>query len=159
MTYPVSIEAQSGGGQLALTRSGAVAEFYMGGGTGGTTELYIRSGGSGGVLLSAGSTGWVSASDIRLKDIEKPIENAIESLSTLQTIYYSWKNSDNKSLHIGLIAQEVEAVFPEVVTESSIDGMKGVKYTELIPVLVAAVQELSAKVETLEDEIQTLKQQ
>jgi hypothetical protein len=144
-TYPVSIEAQSGGGQLALTRSGAYAEFYMGGSTEGGTQLYVRSGGSGGVLLSAGSTGWVSASDIRLKDIEKPIENAVESLSALQTVYYSWKDSENKSLHLGLIAQEVEEVFSEVVTESSIDGMKGVKYTELIPVLVAAIKELKVE--------------
>jgi len=146
MNYPVSIEAMAGGGQLALTRGGAVAEFYMGGSTGGGTQLYVRSGGSGGVRLDAGSTGWVSASDIRLKDIKKPIEKAVESLSTLQTVYYSWKDSDNKSLHIGLIAQEVEKVFPELVSESSIDGMKGVNYTELIPVIIKAIQELNKKI-------------
>ena len=146
MTYPVSIEAMAGGGQLALTRGGAVAEFYMGGSTGGGTQLYVRSGGSGGVRLDAGSTGWVSASDIRLKYIKKPIEKAVESLSTLQTVYYSWKDSDNKNLHIGLIAQEVEKVFPELVSESSIDGMKGVNYTELIPVIIKAIQELNKKI-------------
>jgi hypothetical protein len=158
MVYPLNIEAMSGGGQLALTRSGAVAEFYMGGTTGGGTQLYVRSGGSGGVRLDAGSTGWVSASDIRLKDIEKPIENAVENLSTLQTVYYSWKNSDNKSLHLGLIAQEVESVFPEIVSESSIDEMKGVTYTELIPVLVKAIQEQQTQIEFLKTEIETLKQ-
>jgi hypothetical protein len=158
MAYPLNIEAMSGGGQLALTRSGAVAEFYMGGTTGGGTQLYVRSGGSGGVRLDAGSTGWVSASDIRLKDIEKPIENAVENLSTLQTVYYSWKNSDNKSLHLGLIAQEVESVFPEIVSESSIDEMKGVTYTELIPVLVKAIQEQQTQIEFLKTEIETLKQ-
>jgi len=144
--YPVSIEAMAGGGQLALTRSGAVAEFYMGGSTGGGTQLYVRSGGSGGVRLDAGSTGWVSASDIRLKDVTKPIQKAVESLSGLQTIYYSWKDSIDKSLHIGLIAQEVEKVFPELVSESSIDGMKGVNYTELIPVIIKAIQELNEKI-------------
>jgi hypothetical protein len=158
MAYPLNIEAMSGGGQLALTRSGAVAEFYMGGTTGGGTQLYVRSGGSGGVRLDAGSTGWVSASDIRLKDIEKPIENAVENLSSLQTVYYSWKDSDNKRLHLGLIAQEVEAVFPEIVSESSIDEMKGVTYTELIPVLVKAIQEQQSQIESLKAEIQTLKQ-
>jgi hypothetical protein len=152
-SFPLSIEAMTGGNQLALTRVGAVAEFYMGGSTGATTQLYVRSGGSGGVLLSTGSTGWVSASDIRLKDIEKPIENAVESLSTLQTVYYSWKDSEDKSLHIGFIAQEVEEVFPEVVTESSIDGMKGVKYTELIPVLVAAIKELKVENNLLKDRL------
>jgi hypothetical protein len=157
-TYPVSIEAQSGGGQLALTRSGAVTEFYMGGTTGGATQLYVRSGGSGGVRLDAGATSWVSASDIRLKDIEKPIENAVESLSTLQTIYYSWKDSDNKSLHIGLIAQEVEAVFPEIVSQSSITGMKGVNYTELIPVLVKAIKEQQGVIESLKSRIENLEQ-
>jgi trimeric autotransporter adhesin len=146
MAYPVSIEAGAGGNQLALTRSGAVAEFYMGGSTGGGTQLYVRSGGSGGVRLDAGSTGWVSASDIRLKDVTKPIQKAVESLLGLQTIYYSWKDSINKSLHIGLIAQEVEKVFPELVSESSIDGMKGVNYTELIPVIIKAIQELNEKI-------------
>lgn len=144
--YPVSIEAGSGGNQLSLTRGGAVAQFYMGGSTAGGTQFYVRAGGSGGVLLSAGSTGWVSASDIRLKDVTKPIENAVESLSSLQTIYYSWKDSINKNLHIGLIAQEVEKVFPELVSESSIDGMKGVNYTELIPVIIKAIQELNEKI-------------
>jgi hypothetical protein len=157
-TYPVSIEAQSGGGQLALTRSGAYAEFYMGGSTSGGTQLYVRSGGSGGVRLDAGSTGWVADSDIRLKDIEKPIENAVESLSTLQTVYYSWKDSENEKQHLGLIAQEVEAVFPEIVSESSITGMKGVNYVELIPVLVKAIQEQQSQIEILKAEIQTLKQ-
>jgi hypothetical protein len=143
--FPVSIEAMTGGNQLSLTRVGAVTEIYMGGSTAGTTAFYVRSGGSGGVVLTAGSTAWASASDIRLKDIEKPIENAVESLSTLQTVYYSWKDSEDKSLHIGFIAQEVEEVFPEVVIESSIDEMKGVKYTELIPVLVAAIKELKVE--------------
>ena len=156
MNYPVSIEAQPGGGQLALTRGGAVGEFYMGGTTGGTTELFVRSGGSGGVRLDAGSTGWVSASDIRLKDIEKPIENAVQSLQGLQTIYYSWKASQDKKLHLGLIAQEVEAVFPEIVSESSIDEMKGVKYTELIPVLIKAIQEQQTQIEELKSRVEQL---
>jgi hypothetical protein len=156
MGYPVSIEAQSGGGQLALTRGGAVGEFYMGGTTGGTTELYVRSGGSGGVRLDAGTTGWVSASDIRLKDIEKPIENAVQSLQGLQTIYYSWKASQDKKLHLGLIAQEVEAVFPEIVSESSIDEMKGVNYMGLIPVLIKAIQEQKTQIEELKSRVDQL---
>ena len=156
MGYPVSIEAQSGGGQLALTRGGAVGEFYMGGTTGGTTELYVRSGGSVGVRLDAGAGTWANVSDIRLKDIEKPIENAVQSLQGLQTIYYSWKASQDKKLYLGLIAQEVEAVFPEIVSESSIDGMKGVKYTELIPVLIKAIQEQQSQIEELKSRVDQL---
>jgi len=156
MGYPVSIEAQPGGGQLALTRGGAVGEFYMGGSTGGTTELYVRSGGSGGVRLDSGTTGWVSASDIRLKDIEKPIDNAVQSLQGLQTIYYSWKASQDKKLHLGLIAQEVEAVFPEIVSESSIDEMKGVNYMGLIPVLIKAIQEQQTQIEELKSRVDQL---
>jgi hypothetical protein len=156
MNYPVSIEAQPGGGQLALTRGGAVGEFYMGGSTGGTTEIYVRSGGSGGVRLDSGTTGWVSASDIRLKDIEKPIDNAVQSLQGLQTIYYSWKASQDKKLHLGLIAQEVEAVFPEIVSESSIDEMKGVNYMGLIPVLIKAIQEQQTQIEELKSRVDQL---
>jgi hypothetical protein len=153
MDYPLNIEAFAGGSQLALTRSGAVTEMFMGGSTGAGTQFFVRSGGSGGVRLDTGATSWASASDLRLKDIEKPIENAVESLSTLQTVYYSWKDSEDKSLHLGLIAQEVEEVYPELVSESSIDETKAVKYTELIPVLVAAIKELKAEIESLKSQI------
>ena len=51
--------------------------------------------------------------------------------------------------HYGLSAQEVEAILPEIVNED-VNGIKGMSYTALVPLLVKAIQELSARVKTLE---------
>ena len=54
---------------------------------------------------------------------------------------------------VGVIAQEIEALgLPELVTTRS-DGYKAVKYEKLVPLLIEAVKELSAKVDTLENQI------
>jgi hypothetical protein len=149
--YPLGIEANSSGNHIYLKRSGAYSEIYMGGTTSGGTQLFIRSGGSGGVRLDSAATSWVSASDERLKNIISNIENATEKLNTLRAVNYTWKSDKENSNNLGLIAQDVIKVFPEIVSESSKDGMYGVKYTELIPVLVKAIQELNEKIKTLEN--------
>ena len=58
-------------------------------------------------------------------------------------------NIENK-VNVGLIAQEVLKVMPELVTEDA-NGMLGVKYTELVPVLIAAVKELKQELETIKN--------
>ena len=81
---------------------------------------------------------------------------------TLRTIKHTWKNNKDKKEHLALIAQDVEKVFPQVIdynklpsntNEEQLDNTQylGVRYTELIPVLVKAIQELSAKVSALEN--------
>jgi hypothetical protein len=67
---------------------------------------------------------------------------------TLRAINFSWKIDETKKENLGLIAQDVEKVFPQVVDVIK-DGNLGVRYTELIPVLVKAIQELKAEVDTL----------
>jgi len=153
MTYPVSIEAQSGGGQLALTRSGAVAEFYMGGTTGGSTVLYVRSGGSGGVYLAAGSTGWVANSDERLKTDLVPIENGLEKVASLRSVIGRYLTDDEDKKRAFLIAQDVEKVLPEAVVTIEETGDMGVNYTEVIPLLVAAIKELKIEIDSLKNQI------
>jgi len=110
-------------------------------------RLYVASY-SGGVYLTSGATSWTANSDIRLKNINSHIENAVEKLSTLQTINFSYKDDKFKKQNLGLIAQEVEKIFPELIDKNG-DGMLGVRYTELVPVLIKAVQELKAEIETL----------
>ena len=154
MTYPVSIEAQSGGGQLALTRSGAVAEFYMGGTTGGGTVLYVRSGGSGGVYLSAGSTGWVANSDERLKTDLVPIENGLEKVASLRSVIGRYLTDEEDKKRAFLIAQDVIKVLPEAVVTIEETGDMGVNYTEVIPLLVAAIKELKTEIDSLKNQMQ-----
>ncbi len=83
-------------------------------------------------------------SDARLKQNVEPISNGIETVGKLQPKTYEWKDYLQKAAgrHPGLIAQEVEAIVPEIVSEDA-DGIKSVSYQELVPYLIAAVNELS----------------
>jgi hypothetical protein len=118
--------------------------------------------GSNGVLLNSGATSWTSNSDERLKNINYNIDNALDKLMTLRTVNFSWKSDISNKENLGLIAQDVEKVFPQVIeknklqvkpNETQIDETEylGVKYTDLIPVLVKAIQELEARLKTLEN--------
>ena len=111
--------------------------------------------GTNGVYMTAGSTSWTANSDERLKNINSNIENAVEKLTTLRTVNYSWKSDELNRRYLGLIAQDVEKVLPEVVdTENNEDKTLGVRYTELIPVLVKAIQELKSENDTLKEILQ-----
>jgi hypothetical protein len=108
------------------------------------------SAGVGGVYLDYGMTSWGSLSDERLKNIDSEILNATKSLMTLRTIRYSLKEDKRNKINLGLIAQDVIKVFPEAVDiQNNEMGTMGVRYTELIPVLVKAIQELNTKIENL----------
>ena len=163
-TYRLQVEAAAGGNQISLTRTAANAAMFMGGATGAATTFYIQANGSGGVYLTSGATSWTGNSDERLKNITGNIENAIDSLLTLRTVKHTWKKSDDTNKeHLALIAQDVEAVFPQVIDKSKInekDGDEteylGVRYTELIPVLVKAIQELKSQNDALQSRIETL---
>jgi hypothetical protein len=112
-------------------------------------KLYITNY-SGGVYLTQGATSWTANSDIRIKNINSHITNAVEKLSTLQTINFCYKDDISKKENLGLIAQEVEMVFPELI-ETNNDGILGVRYTELIPVLIEAIKELKQELDKIKN--------
>jgi hypothetical protein len=100
-----------------------------------------------------------STSDKKLKDNITPIENALDKVSQIQGVEFDWKPlSDEKkrSIHgneghdVGVIAQEIEKVLPEVVTTRD-NGYKAVKYEKIIPLLVEAIKELQAEVQELKN--------
>ena len=155
MTFSNTISAPSMGGSLGVATS--AGDFLSGTAAGDTIFINQFSGKrlyavsySGGVYLSSGATSWTANSDIRLKNINSHIENAVEKLSTLQTINFSYKDDKTNKQNLGLIAQEVEKIFPELIDKNG-DGMLGVRYTELVPVLIKAVQELKLEIETLKN--------
>ncbi len=127
------------------------------------TNSFIFQNQSNGVYMTVGATGWSSISDIRLKNINSNIENAVDSLMTLKAINYSWKSDADKKENLGLIAQEVEKIFPQIISKSKFKGNNAsnindddteylsVRYTELVPVLVKAIQELKAELDTLKN--------
>ena len=104
---------------------------------------------SNGVKLTPGATAWVSNSDIALKENLRPLENVLDKIKDYRCVEYNLKNSaeDKK---IGFIAQDWVDDFPAIVDKDEKD-MLGMKYTETIPVLLKAIQELTARVKELEN--------
>jgi len=150
---------------ISFAQSGtAKAYFYLGGGGSGTNWRWqtvsgitadVVSGGSGGVTLANGGTSWGSLSDERKKDIIEPIENAAEKVSSLRAVIGKYKTEEDGIRRSMLIAQDVQAVLPEAVVENS-DGDLILQYTETIPLLVAAIQELKAITDTQAQTISAL---
>ena len=71
---------------------------------------------------------------------------------TLRTVKYSLKDDERNKINLGLIAQDVVKVFPEIVDiENDEIGKMGVRYTELIPILVASIKELKAEIDELKN--------
>lgn len=118
--------------------------------------------------------GWVTASDRRLKSEIVSIESALDKLNLLEGKYYTittkrkvinGKIESNSRKQYGVIAQDLEKVFPEMISEKAIfinagddTVYKTVEYTQLIPVMLEAIKELNAKITTLENELKELKQ-
>lgn len=97
---------------------------------------------------------WGSLSDKNLKKLIAPARGYLDDLNKLRVVKYALKaDKVKKADKLGFIAQEVEKVFPHMVdTEVNADGTeyKSLKTSVFIPMLIKAVQELSAKVEALE---------
>ena len=85
------------------------------------------------------------ASDMKLKKNVVTIENALDKLDGMRGVYHDWNDENNKEHSIGVIAQEVQAVYPELVHEGS-DGYLSVNYPKLTAVLLQAIKELKALV-------------
>jgi hypothetical protein len=90
------------------------------------------------------STDYNSSSDIRLKNNIRTVTSALDTVDALRGVSFEWKEGGAKA--IGLIAQEVQAVIPEVVTTDD-NGYLGIKYTNVIGVLIEAIKELKADFE------------
>jgi hypothetical protein len=92
------------------------------------------------------------SSDERLKKDIVTIPNALDKVLALRGVNFKWKEKEDQSLMMGMIAQEVESVIPEVVhTQDNEMETKAVEYQFVVGVLIEAVKELSAKVEALEN--------
>jgi len=93
------------------------------------------------VVGTAAATTFVTTSDLRLKKEVMPLTNASEGISCLQGVTYRWTSaSASQETQMGLIAQEVESCFPEVVYTDS-NGFKSVAYDQLIAPLIETTKE------------------
>ena len=115
--------------------SGAITEQVS------STKLFFNP--STGLLTS---TDYNSSSDKRLKKNIKTVESALDKVIALRGVSFNWEEGGAKS--IGLIAQEAEKVIPEIVLQDE-NGYLGIKYNNLIGVLVEAIKEQQEQINTL----------
>jgi hypothetical protein len=92
------------------------------------------------------------SSDERLKDNKKNIENALEKVESLNGVEFDWNDKQDvyEGHDIGVIAQEVEKIAPEIVNTRD-NGYKAVKYEKLVPLLIEAIKELSNEIKELKN--------
>jgi len=105
------------------------------------------------------ANGVIQTSDGRLKGNVTPLAYGMADLARLEPVSFAWKDGDPEERHLGLIAQEVRKVLPELVHGG--DGnsdILGLNYGELVPVLISAVKELSSQVSDQASTIETLKE-
>jgi len=152
--------------------------------SGGYINYGVYASASGGTTNWAGyfsgnvySTGSFSSSDKNLKKNINPLSGALKKVMQLQGVNYEWKsdselssikkNSDKKDENsksfnfpkgnqIGVIAQDVEKVLPELVLTDG-DGLKSVDYVKIVPVLIEAIKEQQKQIEKLTEEVEALK--
>ena len=92
--------------------------------------------------------GAINTSDRRLKQDIRAIGYGLEEVLRLQPVVYQWISHPEKGGKLGLIAQDVDSVIPEVVRHGATpDEMMGINYAELVPVLIKAIQEQQETIE------------
>jgi hypothetical protein len=93
-------------------------------------------------------------SDRRLKEEIADLDHGLDEVLALRPVHYVWKEHPEMGKQLGLIAQELRAVIPEVVHEADDEaGSLSVEYMALIPVLVKALQEQQALIEEQRDQL------
>lgn len=101
------------------------------------------------------TSGWQHSSDARLKTNISSIGNALSKVTDLEGVYYSWKNEPGNQ-QVGLIAQDVKPIIPEVVSKNN-EGYYSISYGGIIPILVEAIKEQQEMIFELQKEIEELK--
>ncbi len=116
---------------------------------------------TGRIYDSAGTMQYASSSDARLKTNIQPIQNGLSSVLALNACTFDMRRGENTFIpSAGLIAQEVHEVYPFVVGIGGDDENTNpwsVDYGKLTPLLIAAIKEQQAQIETLKAEVATLK--
>ena len=112
---------------------------------------------SGSLINSSGDVVAFQSSDKRLKDNLKPISQSIDKLNKLTGYEFDWNDKQDiyKGHDLGVIAQEVEEVLPELVRRNS-NGFKAVKYEKIIPLLIEALKDQQEQIDELKKKLEEL---
>jgi hypothetical protein len=106
-----------------------------------------------GAIVASGDI--TAFSDKRVKENIETVQDAVSIVSKLRGVTYNRTDVEDKSRKVGVIAQEVLEVLPEVVNQGD-DGMYGVSYGNIVGVLIEAIKEQQAKIDNLQEQINYL---
>ena len=122
---------------ISLTLNDSIGSFTVNGGVGNFSDKVNA------------VNGFYETSDARLKNFKDDIK-ALDVISEIPTKYFTWKKdeSDDPKLHIGTSAQEIQKVYPDLVTENE-EGELLVDYARLSVIALAAIKELKKEIEEL----------
>jgi len=151
------VYAERAGAQYGMRHPSATAGRYFFIQSDSNNDLYVQSQALNGVYLTNTGTSWLAVSDERLKENLNPIKNAADKVSTLRAVTGKYKTDEDGVSRSFLIAQDVQAVLPEAVSVKNDDEKTlGLSYTDVIPLLVAAIQELKAENDALKARVEAL---
>lgn len=102
------------------------------------------------------ANGTIQTSDIRLKKNISLLDAGLSTVMAMRPVRYQWKDGSDRRQHIGLIAQEVRKLVPEVVTGDENTGKLGMNYAELVSVLIRSLQQQQMKLKALNEQIEAL---
>jgi hypothetical protein len=169
----IGTTTDSGNAKLHLATAGSCTQYFDATAYGGANALniqlkmnpvngnfYIQNASTGtGVYLSNGGTSWTGVSDERLKTDLVKISDATNKVSQLRALTGRFKTDEEGMSRSFLIAQDVKKVFPEAVNYDEENDIYGIQYTDMIPLLVKAIQEMNTKLDEQNQTIQSLQEQ
>jgi hypothetical protein len=148
----------SGNQRLSVNTQYTSSTVSINGVAGDNNALYVN-----GTPTDTASIFWTQASDVRLKQDIRPFEPGLGELMQLRTVRYRYQDNPKRGLtpkddHAGVLAQEVQKVFPDAVTTDQ-DGYLSLKADPIFWASINAIQELNQKLEKKDAEVADLKQQ
>jgi hypothetical protein len=133
----------TGLGGFAIGNTGGIPRIQLNNGN--TFTFFAPADGLAPIVASSFNT----SSDYRLKEDLKSI-NGLDLVSKIKVYDYKWKSDETRAY--GVLAHELQEVIPQAVNgEKDGEQMQGVDYSKLVPILVQAIQELKAEIETLKN--------
>ncbi len=101
--------------------------------------------------------GVINTSDANLKTNILNSPYGLNEIMQMKPVQYNWKTNPDEDLQIGFLAQDIQKIIPEAVVVPANGDPLGMKYSELIPVLVKAIQEQQKRIDELEQQIKKMK--
>lgn len=125
-------------------------------GVGTTSPAYRLQVGSSGDGSTARANAWNTFSDRTLKKDLSIIDQPLNKVNQISGYYYYWKEGEDESRQVGIVAQEVEEILPEIVSTDP-EGIKSVDYAKLTPLLIEAIKAQQKEIDELRKMVEEMK--